>query len=54
MGSPSGPGLLPSLTDLLTESVTVMLSRHFFVSPHVGHARRIRPVLKYRITDLKA
>ena len=40
--------------DLLTKSVTVTLSRHICASPHVGDARRIRPVLEYRITDLEA
>ena len=50
----SGPGLIPGWTDLPTESVMVTLSRHFCASPHVGHARKISPVLKYRITDLEA
>ena len=36
------------------QSVTITLSRHLYASPHVGHARRIRQVLKYRITDLEA
>ena len=40
--------------DLPTESVTVKLSRHFYTSPHVGHARRSRPVLDYRITDSRS
>ena len=48
------PGSIAGWTDLLTESVTVTLSRHFCASLHVGHARKIRPVLKYRITDLEA
>ena len=37
-----------------TKSVTITLSRHLCASPHVGHTRRIRSVLKYRITDLEA
>ena len=40
--------------DLLTESVTVTLSRHFCASLHVGHARSIRPVFDYRITGVEA
>ena len=32
--------------DLPTESVTVTLSRHFCVSPHVGHARRRQAGIK--------
>ena len=32
----------------------VVLSGHFCTSLHVGHARRIRPVFNYRITDLEA
>ena len=32
----------------------VVLSRHFCGSLHVGHARRIRPIFNYRITDLEA
>ena len=32
----------------------VVLSGHFCASLHVGHARRIRPVFNYRITDLEA
>ena len=32
----------------------VVLSGHFCASLHVGHARRIRPVFDYRITDLEA
>ena len=47
---PSGPGSISGQT----ESVTITLSRHLYASPLVGHARRIRPVLKYRITDLEA
>ena len=47
---PSGPGSIPGQS----ESVMITLSRHLYASPHVGHARRIRPVLKYRITDLEA
>ena len=31
----------------------VVLGRHFCASPHVGHARRIRLVFNYRITDLE-
>ena len=34
--------------------LTIVLSGHFCASLHVGHARRIRPVFKYRITDLEA
>ena len=51
---PSDPGSISGCTDSSTESVTITLSRHFCASLHVGHARRIRPVLKYRITDLEA
>ena len=47
---PSSPGSIPRRT----ESVTITLSRHLCASPHVGHTRRIRPVLKYRITNLEA
>ena len=32
----------------------VVLSGHFCVSLHLGHARRIRLVFDYRITDLEA
>ena len=32
----------------------VVLLRHFCASPHVGHARRVRPIFNYRITDLEA
>ena len=32
----------------------VVLSKHFCASLHVGHARRIRLVFDYRITDLEA
>ena len=32
----------------------VVLSGHFCASLHVGHARRIRPVFNYRITDMEA
>ena len=31
----------------------VVLSGHFCVSLHVGHARSIRPVFDYRITGLE-
>ena len=31
-----------------------VLSGHLCASLHVGHARRIRPVFDYRITDLEA
>ena len=47
---PSGLGTIPGQT----ESVTITLSRYLCASPHVGHARKIRPVSKYRITDLEA
>ena len=32
----------------------VVLSGHFCANLHVGHARRIRPIFDYRITDLEA
>ena len=32
----------------------VVLSGHFCASLHVGHARSIRPVFDYRITDVEA
>ena len=32
----------------------IMLSGHFCMSLHVGHARKIRLVFNYRITDLEA
>ena len=32
----------------------VVLSGYFCASLHVGHARSIRPVFDYRITDLEA
>ena len=44
---PSGPGSIPGRT----KSVMITLSRHLCASPNVGHARRSRPVLNYRITD---
>ena len=37
--------------DLPTKSEMKTLSRHFCASLYVGHARRSRPVLDYRITD---
>ena len=45
-----GPGSIPGQS----ESVMITFSRHLCAGPNMGHARRIRPVLKYSITDLKA